>query len=297
MLDLSIIIVSYNTVELTTQCLDSIASSLSKSSIDLEVIVVDNSSTDDSVDRIKKTKLYPLGCTVIKNDTNVGFGKANNIGLKKARGKYILFLNSDTMVHELNLKELLQIMDSDTKIGVLTVRVNLENGALDPASHRGFPTLWRSFTYFSKLELVTKNVPLLNRFFGGYHLIHLDLNKTHEIDSPSGAFFLTRKSILDVVGGFDEDFFMYGEDLDLAKRIKEAGYKIIFFPGQSITHLKGKSGMKHDDKNKKKATSNFFYEAMRIFFDKHYSTKYPKLVTRMVHALIDFQFKIRNSKS
>lgn len=292
MADLSIIIVSYNTVDLTTQCLESIASSIAKSPIDLEVIVVDNASTDDSVEKIKQTKLYALGCKVIENDTNVGFGKANNIGISQAKGKFILFLNSDTLVDELNFKELLQMMDADAFIGVLTVRVNLENGSLDPASHRGFPTVWRSFTYLSKLEMLTKHLPLLNKLFGGYHLTHLNLDQTHEIDSPSGAFFLTRKSILDKVGGFDEAFFMYGEDLDLAKRIKEAGYKNIFYPGQTIIHLKGKSGLKQSDIKTKKKTSYHFYEAMRIFYDKHFAAENSPVITSLVHWLISLRINL-----
>ena len=296
MVNLSIIVVSYNTADLTIACLNSVNASLKKYPVQAEIIVVDNASTDESVNRLKSYRLQVAGFRLLENKTNVGFGKANNMGLRKAEGKYVLFLNSDTLIDDVNFQDLISVMDKDEKIGVLTVRVSLENGSLDPASHRGFPTIWRSFTYFSKLEGLTKHIPILNRFFGGYHLAHLSLGTTHEIDSPSGAFFLTRKSILDEVGGFDEMFFMYGEDLDLSMRIKKLGYKILFYPNQSITHLKGKSGMKHDDTGVKRQTSTYFYDAMKTFYDKHYMKKYPKFVNNIVHFFINSKIKVQNSK-
>ena len=291
MVQLSIIVVSYNTADLTVACLDSVSQLLKKHPVQAEVIVVDNHSTDNSVEQIKNLELKTKNVRLIENKSNLGFGKANNIGLKKAEGKYVLFLNSDTLIEDLNFQELISVMDKDEKVGVLTVRVNLENGSLDPASHRGFPTIWRSFTYFSKLEHITKYAPLLNRMFGGYHLTHLSPNTAHEIESPSGAFFLTRKSLLDRVGGFDEKFFMYGEDLDLSMRIKNLGYKIFFYPNQSIVHLKGKSGMKNEDGVVKGQTNQYFYDAMKIFYDKHYANKYPKLVTNIVHWAIDLKIR------
>jgi len=299
MLDLSIIIVSFNTADLTVACLDSISVSLKKYPVQAEVIVVDNNSTDGSIDKLRNYAL-PIrqaqgrritNFELIENRANSGFGKANNLGLKKALGEFVLFLNSDTLVDELNFEELISLIRKDVKIGALTVRVNLENGDLDPASHRGFPTIWRSFTYFSKLEQLTRYIPVLNRVFGGYHLTHLSHKTTHEIDSPSGAFFLTRKSVLDEVGGFDEKFFMYGEDLDLSMRIKKLGLKILFYPEQSITHLKGKSGMKHEDGKVKGETSKHFYEAMNIFYNKHYSNRYPVLISKIVDRVIDFRIK------
>lgn len=289
MVNLSIIVVSYNTEDLTIECLNSVSTALKRYPVQAEIIVVDNASTDGSVKQLNRFAIDDLRFVLIENKTNVGFGKANNIGLKKAEGKYILFLNSDTLVEGLNFQELISVMDKDEKIGALTVCVNLENGSLDPASHRGFPTIWRSFTYFFKLEQITRHIPVLNRMFGGYHLTHLNHNTIHEIESPSGAFFLTRKSILDEVDGFDEKFFMYGEDLDLSTRIKRLGYKIMFYPEQSITHLKGKSGIKHEDAKVKDETSKYFYEAMKTFYDKHYSSKYPKFISKIIHWAIDLK--------
>lgn len=286
MVKLSIIVVSYNTAELTLACLDSVSASLKKHPVQAEIIVVDNDSTDNSVELIRNLELKTKNLKLIENKSNLGFGKANNLGLEKTEGKYILFLNSDTLVDNVNFQKLISVMDEDEKIGVLTVRVNLENGKIDPASHRGFPTIWRSFTYFSKLEQLTKHIPVLNRVFGGYHLAHLDLETTHEIESPSGAFFLTRKTILDKLCGFDEKFFMYGEDLDLSMRIKKLGLKILFYPSQQIIHLKGKSGMKNGDTKVKVQTSTHFYDAMKTFYDKHYATKNPKIINTLVHWAI-----------
>jgi len=294
MVNLSIIVVSYNTADLTVACLDSLSVSLKKHPVIAEIIVVDNHSSDDSVKLMKSLEHRDVSFKVIENDSNLGFGKANNIGVKRSSGEFILFLNSDTLVDELDFEGLISLMRKDEKIGALTVRVNLENGDLDPASHRGFPTIWRSFTYFSKLEQITRYIPVLNRVFGGYHLTHLSHKTTHEIDSPSGAFFLTRKVILEEVGGFDEKFFMYGEDLDLAMRIKKLGLKMVFYPKQSIIHLKGKSGMKHKSSSVKGETSKHFYDAMKIFYNKHYSNRYPVLISKIVDRVIDFRIKKRD---
>lgn len=287
---LSIIIVSYNTASVTIQCIESILAAQKLHPCDLEILVVDNASTDDSVQNIRALKQSSIRVFPQKN--NLGFGKANNLALTHAKGEFILFLNSDTVVDALDLPSLIEYMRTHSTVGVLTVRVQLQNGDLDPASHRGFPTIWRSFTYFSRLEALTRSVPFLNRVFGGYHLSHLDRSSEHEIDSPSGAFFLTRKKILDQIGGFDEVFFMYGEDLDLAKRIKEAGYRVVFYPYQTITHLKGVSGMKNSNTKRSAATSRYFYEAMRIFYDKHYAANHSTLINSIMHWVISFKSRL-----
>ncbi|MBI1863376.1 glycosyltransferase family 2 protein [Candidatus Microgenomates bacterium] len=284
MKDLSVITLSYNTRDLTLQTIHSLKQSLSKTpSVSYEIIVIDNGSTDGSVESLKKEK----GIVFIENGKNVGFGAANNIAAKHARGTYLLLLNSDTIVDHVDFAKLLKIMHEHSDIGVLTVRLVLPDGSIDPASHRGFPTLWRSFAYFSKLEKLTTKIPGLNRLFGGYHLSHLDKETEHEIDSPSGAFFLTRKEIFDAVGGFDEAFFMYGEDLDLSLRIKQAGYKIWYYPLMSIVHIKGQSGRKHTDVTQKKKTSSHFYEAMRIFYKKHYEKQYPLFINKAVYRILE----------
>lgn len=198
---LSIIIPSYNTKKVTDQCLMSLLKNLrTESAFDYEIIVVDNASSDGSIERIKNYELRFKNFKLIKNKKNAGFSKANNQALKIAQGGYTLFLNSDVIINNINFKRLLYYLDSRPDVGVCTVRVNLTDGTIDPASHRGFPTIWNSLCYFLKLEKIFGIIPYVNRIFGGYHLAWNDLQSIHEIDSPSGAFYLSRKKILDEVG-------------------------------------------------------------------------------------------------
>lgn len=283
MAKLSIIIVSYNTKEILAQCLQSLIDNLHKYSFESEIIVVDNNSTDGTTEQIKNLKLK-----IIKNNSNLGFGKANNQGVGVAQGEFILFLNSDVIVGDVNFKKVIQFFETDKKNGVLTTKVVLGNGEIDPACHRGFPTPWRAFCYFVKLEKIFGQFPILNRIFGGYHLTHFNLETIHEIDSPSGAFYLTKKEILDRVGIFDEAFFMYGEDLDLSFRIKEAGYKIIYYPQERVIHHKYQSGLGSKKNKTKSKTKNYFYQSMKIFYKKHYERKYPGIMTYLVNFFINF---------
>lgn len=287
--DLSVIIVSYNTKELTLQCLTKLQNALMKGSLHAEIIIVDNNSQDGSPEEFKKYAHLHPHVKVIYNNANGGFGKANNQGLAIADGKYVLYLNSDVFVPETPfLDALIGQMESHVLMGALTVRVQLTNGTIDPASHRGFPTVWRSFCYYAGLEKLTASIPGLNRIFGGYHLTYLPLSKRHEIDTPTGAFFLVRKDILDTLKGFDEDFFMYGEDIDLAFRIKRLGYSILYDPSFTVLHLKNQSGIKKKNNSTvQKKTRNYFYESMAIFYKKHYESKYPRWISALVYAAIN----------
>lgn len=294
MTKLSIIIVSYNTKDITKKCLLSLKKNFVRYPIDYEVIVVDNASIDGSVEMLKKIKSSWKNLKLIFSEKNLGFGKGNNLGLKYAKGKYILYLNSDAFVTDIDFNDLINLMEKDKQIGALTVKVVLPNGNIDPACHRGFPTLWNSFTYFSGLEKIFYKVPFLNRLFGGYHLVHLNLDQIHEIDCPTGAFLLSRKDILDKIGGFDEDYFAYGEDIEMAWQIKKLGYKIIYYPLWTVLHIKSMSGLKKKDKKIRKKTSFYFYESMKIFFKKHYSSKYPFFINKIVYFLIDLKRYIDN---
>lgn len=295
MTDLSVIILSFNTKDVTKQCLQALIRSFNSSStLQFDIIVIDNASSDGSVEMLKKfetkNSFKNIRLKYIFNKKNLGYPKGNNQGLKQAEGKYILLLNSDAMVESINWEQVLNFMNKDSQIGVLTVKVKLPNGQIDPASHRGFPTIWNSFCYFSGLEKIFEKVPLLGKLFGGYHLIYKDLNSTHEIDSPTGAFFLSSKNVLDKVSGFDDkNFFLYGEDLDLAYRIKEAGYKIIYYPLFEVTHLKKISGLKKENKKIRNKSEDYFYEAMKIFYKKHYQKKYPSFVNKAIYFFIDLK--------
>lgn len=293
--DLSVIILSYNTKNLTKKCLNSLLKNISKNkTIKFEVIVVDNGSDDGSVEMLKKIRSRLnrdeiRNKTIFKfifNDKNLGYPKGNNEALKVANGKYILFLNSDVMVDDVNFEKIIGYLNGDPEVGALTVKVNLADGNIDPASHRGFPTIWNSFCYFTGLERLFKSLAVVNKFFGGYHLLHLNLAAIHEIDSPSGAFYLANKRILDELKGFDENFFMYGEDIDLSFRINSLGYKIIYYPLYRVIHLKHASGLEKKDVSTRNKTKRHFYAAMKIFYKKHYAEKHLWFVNQLVYLAI-----------
>jgi len=273
--DLSIIIVNYKTKALLKQCLDSI--------FNYEIIVVDNDSRDGSAEMVEKE--FPK-VELIKNKENLGFAKGNNQALRRAQSKYILFLNSDTIVPKETIPELLSYLEKHPKIGVVTPRLELRDGKIDLDSHRGFPQPWAAFCYFTGLEKLFPG----SKTFGQYHQTWKELNTVHEIDSCCGAFLLTRKKILEKIGGFDESYFFYGEDLDLCFRIKQKDWKIVYYPKVKAIHYKGaSSGLRKesrdvsqvDRKTRLKAVQASI-EAMEIFYDKFYKNKYPLWVTFFV---------------
>ena len=226
---------------------------------------------------------------VFLSKTNLGFGRGNNLGLEKSKGKYVLYLNSDAIISDIDFCDLIKVIETENNIGALTVKVVLPTGGIDPASHRGFPTLWRSFTYFSGLEKAFFRIPILNKLFGGYHLVNLNLNNIHEIDVVTGAFLFTKREIIDKIGGFDKDYFAYGEDIEMAFQIKKLGYKIIYYPLWKVLHLKSVSGLKKKDNNIRKKTNYYFYDSMKIFYDKHYAKNHNWLTNKLVYLAIDFK--------
>ena len=281
--DLSIIIVSFNTKIFLEECIRSIKKTAK--GFTYEIIVVDNASKDGSSELIKN-KFKDI--ILIENKENLGFSKANNLGIQKASGRYILFLNSDTLVYENTLKRMIDFMESHKEAGAATCKVVLQSGKIDDASHRGFPTPWNSFTHFSGLAKLFGKT----KFFGGYNLGYMDLSKIHEIDALAGAFMLVRKEAGKEAGWWDEDYFFYGEDLDFCFHLKQKGWKVYFVPEVSILHYKGVSGgIKKDSQHlttadretRKKATRERF-KAMRLFYKKNYENKYPHFVTRLVYT-------------
>jgi len=290
MIPLSIIIVSFNTKEIIKKCLLSIKANFDKYPIDYEVIVVDNDSHDGTGEFLLDLEKKQKNLHIFLNKANLGFGKANNIGLKKSKGKYILYLNSDAIITDIDFRDLIRVMEMENNIGALTIKVVLSNGEIDPASHRGFPTLWNSFTYFSGLERLFFYTPLLNKIFGGYHLVNLNLNNIHQVDVITGAFLLSKKEILDKIGGFDEDYFAYGEDIEMAFQIKKLGYKIIYYPLWKVLHLKSVSGLKKKGNEVvRKKTSVYFFDSMKIFYNKHYSQNHWWLVNKLAFLAIDYK--------
>lgn len=283
---LSVVIVTHNNARIITKALNLLKKALLEFEKEYEVIVVDNASIDDTVPIIRKEKWIDL----IESKVNKGYAWANNQGLKKAKGKYILLLNSDVLFNDPTvLQKMVDYLDQNSHVGVITCKVLLEDGKIDPACHRGFPTPWASLTYISGLEALFP----FNRLFSEYHLWYKDLSTVHEIDSCSGAFYLMRSKIVKDVGYLDETFFMYGEDLDYSFRIKKKGWKIIYNPESSVIHKKYQSGLKSNDKETKKRTINAFYDAMIIFYNKHYKQKYSSFITLFIVSFITIIKKVK----
>jgi GT2 family glycosyltransferase len=240
--------------------------------MEAEVFVVDNNSTDGSADHIEHRFHW---VTLIRNNSNPGFSKANNQALQQAKGKYILFLNPDTIVGEDCFRECTSFMDRHANAGALGVYMMDGSGEFLKESKRGFPSPFVSATKMMGLS----NLFPSSKIFARYYLGHLDQNQTHEVDALSGAFMMARKDVLDITGGFDERFFMYAEDLDLSYRILESGYKNYYFPQSPIIHFKGESTRKD------LAYTKQFHKAMMQFVDKHYSGT-SALYTSLLKAAI-----------
>lgn len=277
-MNLSIIIVNYNTKELLENTIQSVIETVK--SIKYEIIVVDNASSDGSIKMVKKQ--YPQ-VNLIENKDNLGFPKANNIGIKEAMGQYILLLNSDTKVLESCIQKCLDYMDRNFEIGALSCKLLLDNKKLDHACKRGFPTPKASLYYILNLH---KLFPASNKF-GQYTLNYLPIDEVNEVDAITGAFMMVRKEVINKVGPLDETFFMYGEDLDWCFRIKEAGYKVIYYPEAVTIHYKGGSS-----KKKRYKTIYEFHRAMYIFYNKHYRNKYNFIVTGIVYVAIALKMAV-----
>ncbi len=259
------------------------------SEADITVIVADNASTDGSFELAQKK--FPK-YQYLDNGNNLGFGHGVNQILKQVKTEYVLILNPDARLEKGTLSFMLNYMEKNPEVGAASCKVEKENGTLDIASHRGFPTPWASFKYY-----FLKDDSL-------YHLSDRDMSVAHEVDAIVGAFFLTRKSVLDKVGMFDEDYFMYAEDIDLCLRIKQAGYKIMYLPEVKVIHYKGvSSGLKKETQQITSANSqsrlkafNAFYESMLIFYRKHYQSQYPFFINWLVFLGIHFKWWLAKRK-
>lgn len=272
-MDISVIIVNYNVKHFLEQCLCSLEKALD--SLTAEIIVVDNFSGDGSVEFIQKN--FPT-VKIIRNLNNEGFGKANNKGLEISKGKYILFLNPDTILSENSIRNSISFLQAHPNGGALGIRMIDGSGKYLPESKRGFPTPWVSLC---KMTGLTRIFPK-SSFFARYYMGHLSSDSNHEVEALAGAFMLIRKEVLDKTGGFDEQFFMYAEDIDLSYRIREAGYKNYYFADSSIIHFKGESTSKDSLYIKN------FYKAMNQFVDKHYK-KRSAFGAGFLHLAIKFR--------
>lgn len=258
--DLSIVIVNYNTKELTLSCIESIKKNTRE--IKYEMIVVDNGSQKDQ--RIDGS---------IFNDRNLGFSKANNIGIRKAKGRYILLLNSDTLLHDNVLGEMVEWMEENQKIGIATCALKNKDGSLQGTGGY-FPNLLRVFSW-----MTIQDLPYIDTIIKPFHpmkeksLFRNDqfYKIERELDWVTGAFMMIRRKVVDQITGLDEDYFMYTEDTDFCFRARKAGWKVVYNPKWSITHLGGKSSTKEFPLLSE-------YKGLKTFYKKHYpGWQYPIL--------------------
>ena len=252
---MSIVIVNYNVRYFLEQCLHSVR--LATARLSAEVFVVDNASADDSLAMLERF----AEVRVIANAENLGFAKANNLAIRRARGRYILLLNPDTLVDERALERALAYAEAHPRVGCIGARMLDGRGRFLPESKRGFPTAWVSFT---KMTGLGRAFPRSSRF-NGYYLGHLSDDEPQRVDVLPGAFMWLRREALDAVGGgLDEDYFMYGEDVDLSYCLQRAGYENAYLPEVEIVHYKGESTRKRSW-----GYVRTFYRAMAIFSRKH----------------------------
>lgn len=280
-IDISIITVAYNSENEMPQWVEAVVKHSKKYSV--ELIISDNSPTrkvEPVVRRLQKK--YP-NVFYIYNDANLGFSKGNNVGIKIAKGEYVLFLNPDMVVNEGTIDGMVDFLKSHPDAGTATPAVYLNNGELDDSCHRGFPTPWRALCHFSGLSHFFPK----SKLFAGYNMTYQDFTKTHEIDALAGSFLLVTRKLGEKLHWWDEDYFFYGEDIDFCYRIKKLGLKIYFVPEFRALHYKGlSSGIKKVSKGASRASkdvkiwaTNQRFKAMQIFYNKHYRKKYPWIVT------------------
>ena len=281
---LSVIIVSYNVEHFLAQCLISVERAIANFSdqtpsaaSQIDVFVVDNISVDGTCDMVKER--FPW-VTLIENSENVGFSKANNQAIHISNAEYVLLLNPDTVIQEDTFTKCISFADENPKLGGMGVPMFDGSGTYLPESKRGIPTPWASLCRISGLFRLAPKSKNLNNYYAG----HLSADENHKIDVLSGAFMWMRKSALDEVGVLDEDFFMYGEDIDLSWRIVKGGWENHYFTGTRIIHYKGEST--------KKGSLNYvsiFYKAMLIFAAKHFEGSQARSFNFLIRLAIYFR--------
>ncbi len=291
MIDISIIIVSWNARHFLSKCLQSLV----HEAIGLrpEIIVVDNASTDGSPEMVRKE--FPE-IKVICTGANLGFAKANNIGIRESSGRYLCLVNSDVEVLRGCIGSMISYMEQHPEIGLLGPKVLNPDLTLQ-SSVRGFPTLWNSFCRALALDKVFPK----SRLFGGYLLGYYSGNRICDVDALSGAFMLVKREAVDAVGLIDEDFFMYSEDIDWCMRFHKAGWKVVYFTEAKVIHYGG--GSSSNDPIK------FYIEQQRSrlrYCRKHHNKFCQKSllfiilfhhILRVIGWLIIFLFKPSNKQA
>jgi GT2 family glycosyltransferase len=257
----SVIIVNYNVRDLLESCLHSVDTAFD--SVHGEILVVDNHSNDGSADMVREK--FP-SVRLIEREHNLGFAVANNIALTEARGEYLLLLNPDTFVQEDTLQTMLAFFAGHPEAGMAGCKIITPAGTLEPACRRSFPSPWVAFTKLTGLSAVFKR----SRLFARYNLTYLDEDATYEVDAISGSFMMLRRAVFEEIGGLDESYFMYGEDLDWCYRVQRAGWKIYYVHSTKIIHYGGESTRRSSID-----AQAVFYEAMQLFAQKNLAPAAP----------------------
>ena len=253
-MELSVIIVSFNVRDFLKQCVHSVL--IASENIDCEIFVVDNNSEDGSIEMI--TSEFPVVKLII-NNVNAGFSSANNQAIKKAAGRFVLLLNPDTVVENDTFSKCIDFMNKRPDAGAMGIRMINGEGRFLPESKRALPTPGIAFFKSFGFSFLFPESRFLNR----YYLPQTDNHETSLTEVISGAFMFIRREVLNKSGLLDEDFFMYGEDIDLSYRLLQTGYKNYYFPEVQIVHFKGRSTEKNSFKD-----ILYFYKAMRIYVNK-----------------------------
>jgi GT2 family glycosyltransferase len=280
-MNLSIIIVPFNSPKDMDVTLEAVYAS--RVSFDYEVIIIDNGSkietqTRDLIrEKFLSDPAIAQKTTYVENE-NEGFPGGNNRGMKLAKGEYILLLNPDTKLDPGNLQVMMEFLQTRPDVGIATCKLVKANGDLDWACRRSEPNPWRSFARLFGLQ------KLFPKTFGSYNVMNKDVNEETEVDACVGAYMFFHRRIYELTKGFDEDFFMYGEDLDLCKRVREAGFKVWYYPKTSCYHFKGQSSRKAS-----KQSLKAFHDAMWIYYKKHYAKKYGVLFSGLVYVGVKLQ--------
>jgi GT2 family glycosyltransferase len=261
---LSVLIVTYQSSHEIGECLASIPREIGGRRV--EVIVADNFSTDGTADFVAAN--FP-DVRLLALPENCGFSKANNRALDVASGTVILYLNPDTLLNTAAISSCLDRLLTEPKTGIISPRLQMEDGVLDLACRRSIPTIWDGFTRASGLARLFPHWKL----FAGYNLTYLPEEGTYEVGAVNGAFMMIRRELLDEIGALDERFFMYGEDLDLCYRCRQAGYSVVYDGRVSIIHYKGRSSSQNH-----LVLSKQVFTATEQFYDKHFNPNGSALV-------------------
>ena len=264
------VVVSFNTVNSLRQCLATLRGAGAGRA--MAVIVVDNASEDGSVEMVRED--FP-DVVLVESPENLGFGRAVNLGAERADRDFLVTLNPDVLAPPLSLARLSRRLDADPGLGFAGPRILKANGTVDHASLRGDPDPAGAALYFTRVARLFPRSPRLNR----YNLAHLDYNTEHDLLSGTGGCLAFRTEAFRQVGGFDPNFFMYGEDLDLCRRVRAAGWRGVYLPSASVVHAKGEATRQHSGEMLVE-----FHRAMWTYYVKHEAGQHPRPFNWLVAA-------------